>query len=257
MTRRVWDTFLFADETDLLECRLTELDDAVYRHVLVESPVTFLGKPKPLHYLENQDRFAPWKDKIVHVVADLNGCGDHLARAAASREAVWQGLDGLRNDDILLLSDADEIPRADVLQAAPGHVLAMRSHPLAVNLLEPGWWGGTMATVGQYHGSMQQLRDARQAPGQRPLADAVGWPMVAGWHFTWLGGPEAIRTKITSYTYPEESALIAAGPERMYRDRISPASGGGHLLEVVIDGSWPRFMQERQGPASWYWPGES
>ena len=69
--RRVFDAFTFSDELDLLEARLTELDSAVYRHVLVEAPVTFQGGPKPLHYLENRDRFAPWADKIIHVTADL------------------------------------------------------------------------------------------------------------------------------------------------------------------------------------------
>lgn len=115
--RRAWDAFLFCDELDLLEARLTELDDVVDRHVLVEAPVTFQGDPKPLHYLENSGRFAPWKDKIIHVVADLGGCGDHWDREHASRAAVTQGLGDLADDDIFLLSDVDEIP-FPVLSAA-------------------------------------------------------------------------------------------------------------------------------------------
>ena len=82
MTRRVYEAFLFCDELDLLEARLIELDSAVYRHVLVEAPVTFQGTPKPLHYLENQDRFAPWKDKIIHVVADLGRLRGSLGAGA-------------------------------------------------------------------------------------------------------------------------------------------------------------------------------
>ena len=55
--RKAWDAFLFCNELDLLEARLTELDSAVYRHVLVEAPVTFQGDPKPLWYAENKERF--------------------------------------------------------------------------------------------------------------------------------------------------------------------------------------------------------
>ena len=254
--RRVFDAFLFCDELDLLECRLIELDSAVYRHVLVEAPVTFQGTPKPLHYLENQDRFAPWKDKIIHVVADLNGCRDHWAREHASRDAVQQGLGELRDDDIFLLSDVDEIPFPGVLQEAPGTILAMRHHMLAVNLLEMNCWAGTLAMPGRdYRFAIKRFRD-RQIGSDRPfLRDAVGFPVTTGWHFSWLGGPEGMRSKVHSFSHPEQAASVDAGADDMYRDRISPI-GGNHLLEVVIDDSFPRYMQERRGPASWYWPGK-
>ena len=45
---------MFRDELDMLECRLRELEDVVYRHVLVEAPVTHRGDPKPLYYAENR-----------------------------------------------------------------------------------------------------------------------------------------------------------------------------------------------------------
>ena len=157
---------------------MTELDDAVYRHVLVEAPVTFQGELKPLHYMENRDRFAPRKDKIIHIVADLDGCDDPWARESAQREAIWQGLGEFRDDDIFLLSDVDEIPRADVLQRAPGHVLVMRSHVLAVNLLEPGWWSGTMAVLGKPAEAIQTFRS--ESPALDAMRDAIGWPLIAG-----------------------------------------------------------------------------
>ena len=46
--RRVYDTFMFFQELDLLEMRLMELDASVDVFVLAESPVTHSGKPKPL-----------------------------------------------------------------------------------------------------------------------------------------------------------------------------------------------------------------
>jgi hypothetical protein len=257
VNRRAFDAFLFCDELDLLEARLIELDSAVYRHVLVEAPVTFQGTPKPLHYAENRDRFAPWADKIIHVVADLDGCADHWAREHASREAIWQGLGELGGDDIFLLSDADEIPRAGVLQDAPGHVLAMRSHPVAVNLLDSGWWTGTMACLGRPSCTMQQFRDKRMSAETRPLGDAWGWVRAAGWHFVWLGGPDAMRAKVRSFAHPEQAPFVDAGAEELYRRRLTPSHAPDlPLLQVVIDESFPRFMQERRGPAAWYWPGQ-
>ena len=89
---RVFDTFLFCDELDLLEVRLLELHDHVYRFVLVESPLTFQGNPKPLYYADNKERFATYADKIIHVIADLDSLGEGMAREHAQRNATWQGL---------------------------------------------------------------------------------------------------------------------------------------------------------------------
>lgn len=258
LPRRVFDAFLFCDELDLLEARLTELDSAVYRFVLVEAPVTFQGDPKPLHFLENQERFAPWKDKIIHVTADLSAYSDHWARDHGSREAIRQGLGDLGDEDIFLLSDVDEIPVASAIADAPGHVLCMRSHPVAVNLIDPGWWSGTRACYGrQVRGSIQEIRDGRMSPdGGGPLRDALGWPLVAGWHFPWLGGPEAMRAKVRSTAHPEQIPYIDALSERIYKGRICPNNAGQPLLETVIDDSWPLYMRERRGPSVWYWPGD-
>jgi Glycosyltransferase family 17 len=254
--RRVFDTFLFNDELDLLEARLIELDSTVYRHVLVEAPITFQGNPKPLHFLENQERFASWKDKIIHVTADLESCRNCREREDVSRAAIREGLTDLDDDDIFLISDADEIPRADFLQKAPGHRLAMRNHILAVNLLEPGWTAGTTGSFGRdYRETIKHFLDRQAVRDWKLLVRDTGFPFVAGWHFSWLGGPDAIRAKVHSFSHLEWMAPIDAHADRLYADRISPASLGGHLVETVIDGSWPKYMQERRGPAAWYWPG--
>jgi glycosyl transferase family 17 len=249
VNRRVWDAFLFCDELDLLECRLTELDDAVYRHVLVEAPFTHQGDPKPLHYQDNRDRFAPWADKIIHVVADLPG-GTPKERENAQREAAWKGLEAYRPGDILLHGDVDEIPRADICQDMENRVTAMRLHILAVNLLDPGWWPGMTGAAGRVR--LNSMRDGRFAV---PRKDVI---YDGGWHFSWLGGPEAIRSKVRSFMHPEMRARVdTTGPEVMYRDRINPREeeGSRTLLLTDIDGSWPRYMRERRGPKSWYWPG--
>jgi hypothetical protein len=125
-----------------------------------------------------------------------------------------------------------------------------------VNMLEPGWWSGTMATLGKPPGSMQQFRDQRYSRSQNPLRNTVNHPVIAGWHFAWLGGPDAMRAKVHSFSHAEQAPVVDAYADRLYRERVSPASGGGHLLEVVIDASFPKYMQDRRGPAHWYWPGD-
>lgn len=80
---RIFDTFLFRDELDLLECRLVQMENwPVYRHVLVESPLDHQGHPKPLYFYDNRERFAPWADRITHVIADLPERADPMSRTS-------------------------------------------------------------------------------------------------------------------------------------------------------------------------------
>jgi beta-1,4-mannosyl-glycoprotein beta-1,4-N-acetylglucosaminyltransferase len=119
----LFDCFLFHDELDLLELRLGELWDSVDRFVLVESTLTFSGTPKPLYFSENRNRFAPFASKLTTLVFDEPV---HNLTAWQRRErqcnALLGGLGSARTDDIVLLSDIDEIvsPRAIVeLRRAP------------------------------------------------------------------------------------------------------------------------------------------
>ena len=57
----------------MLEARLQELDSVVDKFVLVESPRTFSGQPKPLHFKDNRARFAAFSQKIVYIeLSDVN-----------------------------------------------------------------------------------------------------------------------------------------------------------------------------------------
>ena len=68
--QKIIDSILFFNELDLLELRLEELYDHVDIFLIVESDKTFTGKPKPLFYKNNSNRFSKWSDKIHHYVVD-------------------------------------------------------------------------------------------------------------------------------------------------------------------------------------------
>ena len=118
--RRIYDTFMFRDELDVLECRLTELQDEDVTHVLVEATLNHQGRPKPLHYQENRDRFARWNDRIIHVTVDDLDPGDTGAwgRENAQREATRRGLADADPGDVIIHSDCDEILAPHAIRAA-------------------------------------------------------------------------------------------------------------------------------------------
>ena len=115
----VIDAVCFFQELDLLELRLTELDAVVDRFVIVEANRTHKGTLKPLHYAENKARFAEWENKIVHIVCPLMDDGDGLPairrREMTQRNAILQGIRDCADDDVILISDCDEIPRSELI----------------------------------------------------------------------------------------------------------------------------------------------
>ena len=109
--------FPFFNELELLEIRLAELAPVVDRFLLVEATQTFTGKPKPLYFEQNKDRFAQYA--IEHVVIDPHppDVVTPWQRENYPRHVMRERLCamGLSPTDIVLLSDLDEIPRAEAV----------------------------------------------------------------------------------------------------------------------------------------------
>ena len=143
---KVFDSFIFFNELELLEMRLNILGDVVDKFVLTESPYTVSGNEKPLYYEENKDKFAKWHDKIVHNIteeipndfshmmekskfhigySELDPYGTpfinlpiRFQRAVFNRNNSCFGIEkaGAEDGDLVMTSDADEIINPLVLQ---------------------------------------------------------------------------------------------------------------------------------------------
>jgi hypothetical protein len=254
---KIWDTFMVGDDLDLLECRLDELDAApVHRFVLCESPVTFQGRPKPLCYAESGDRFAAWKDRIIHLTAPvLPGATGPWERERYQRDHLLAGLAGAAPDDIVLHGDVDEIPRAEAIgtiaAGAHGIVLGMPQHIFAVDWLDPrGEWPGTVVLRRDQVTTITAMRDLRNSLPRMARA---------GWHLTWLGGPAAITAKVNSFSHREIVPLVtraAAAGDLYERGRFwsSNTELGIQLDAAGADGAWPRWVRERRCPENWFRP---
>lgn len=263
MRPKIIDAFPFNNELDILECRLTEIYDAVDWFVIVEADVTHQDRPKPSHYLDHRERFSQFADKIVHVWATgLPTIGDNpdpWAREHAQREYIADGLARLdvADHDIILQSDVDEIPRGlHVRNARPGKGLisfGQRGHFWAVDWLYPLTWYGTVAGTVESIGRLGdrpfgKMRDTRNtAPTPAGFQDA-------GWHLSWLGGPDVAIAKVGSFCHPEVEDRIVDGlaGDRFYRDGIHV--DGQKMRPVDVDESWPRWVREGHAPASWFRP---
>lgn len=263
MTRPlVIDAFPFHDELDLLEMRLVELYDAVDWFVIVEADVTHQDRPKPAFFREHKERFEAFRDKIVAVWATglptIEDFPDPWAREHAQREHIATGLEaiGVTDQDVILQSDVDEIPTAlHARNARPGGRLvsfAQRGHFWAVDWLYPLPWHGTVAaTVGGLarlgDRPFGKMRDARNlAPIKLP---------DAGWHFSWLGGPERALRKVDSFCHPEvEDRIRGAIANENFYWREGFHVDGQQMTPIDVDDTFPRWIRDGNAPASWYRP---
>lgn len=246
----IFDTFMVNEDLDMLECRLVELEDVPnVVHVAVEANVDHQDHPKPFWLTENLDRFAPWKDRLRVVRATglptAVDAPDPWAREHAQREHVAGALTDALAVDVVLHGDIDEIPTALVVRNIRPHGLVafeQRGHFWSCRWRYPLPWRGTVAGRARDISSFARMRDARNVA--KALPDA-------GWHLSWLGGPDVALEKVGSFCHPEVKDRIVGGlaSDRFLQDGVHV--DGVTMERCEIDDTFPRYVREGRCPASW------
>ncbi len=267
----IYDCFSFFNELDLLEIRLNTLNKVADKFILAESPLTHTGNPKPLYYAENKERFAKFNDRIIHIVVDdfpVMPDDMHIREKAWTREnwqrnAIVRGLPGdIKEDDILIISDLDEIPNpAYVPKAIENSVgvtcLNLKAYCFFINLRNvsyPIWNNGPRILTWHTFNDPATYTHAEYsecclaAVNQGPSATRVRFLKPtqtlkpAGWHFSYLGGVEAIQRKIKSIAHTEFDTDARTSLENI-RNRLIHGRGfvnsAERFLPEIIDDSFP------------------
>ncbi|CAN0904088.1 Beta-1,4-mannosyl-glycoprotein 4-beta-N-acetylglucosaminyltransferase [Linum grandiflorum] len=117
--RRVYDAVLFSNEVDILTIRWNELYPYVTQFVLLESNSTFTGLPKPLIFASNRDKFKFIEPRLTYgMIGGRFKKGENpFVEEAYQRVALDQliRIAGIEDDDLLIMSDVDEIPSAHTI----------------------------------------------------------------------------------------------------------------------------------------------
>ncbi len=126
---KVYDCFTFYNEFELLELRLMALWDVVDYFVIVEANLKHQGEPKDFNLLKRADDFKDFWTKIRYVAADLTqvpfkGTGD-WSLENAQRNAIMNGIGDAADDDLIMISDLDEIPAPDIFQRLQENQIAL------------------------------------------------------------------------------------------------------------------------------------
>ena len=242
----LFDCFTFFNELDLLEARLHELNALVDYFVLVEARRTFQGEPKPLYFAENADRFRSYSDKIIPIVVDFPETSDaygldtkpldaNWAREHYQRNQLAKGLAKATANDLIIVSDVDEILNATALRRAlnerkPGEltIFEMPVYRGSANrrVRSLVWDKGPRLIEYRLFPGAQRLRLTKICASNRFRGTALErlhartwnwintgiWAPVrvipdAGWHMTSLGDWEAWRRKVESYAHSEHRTM--------------------------------------------------
>lgn len=217
------DAFTFFNEIDILEARLDYLYDTVDYFVIVESNVSHSGKPKPFYYLENQNKFARFKNKIFYhpfifdksqsdldfdeVLTETKNESAHWAVERAQREHISTCMSKFPDDAFVMISDADEIPNKAAINFAKQHLIPSVSCAALLQSMfyydlshmKAGTWPGTVFTTTakvKEHGT-QWFRDNRFNNALVPHIQS------AGWHLSYFGGVDKIIEKIENFAHQE------------------------------------------------------
>jgi beta-1,4-mannosyl-glycoprotein beta-1,4-N-acetylglucosaminyltransferase len=214
----LYDCFTFFNELDLLEIRLEELYSVVDKFVLVEADLTHSGNPKPMMFAENRERYKRFEDKLIYVpVHDMPREAETAwVRENFQRNAILRGLVGAAPDDFVIISDLDEIPRADLLalikqSAGDGFGLRLWLYSMRLNYLNVAGpevhcvWPVVIRR--RLIETPQHIRDIRMHIDRGTVLRAVD---DAGWHFTSVGDNDTLRNKIRNFAHQEVNA-----PERL------------------------------------------
>lgn len=205
---KIYDIFMFNNERLLLELRLNELNPFVDEFVLVEATHTFSGIPKPLFYDEIKDTaiFAPFRDKIVHLVFDNPPVHNRWANERGQRNRADEYLaDTAEPDDIIIVSDVDEIINTVIFPViaairAPTKLM-MEEYYYFFNCRSNQMWAWPAVCRYRDYKSADFLRNSTYYNGNKYYHIIA--VLNAGWHYGYLMSAKEIAHKIESAAHSE------------------------------------------------------
>jgi beta-1,4-mannosyl-glycoprotein beta-1,4-N-acetylglucosaminyltransferase len=213
----IYDAIPFFNEISLLSLRMEIMNDYVDYFIVGESPWTFSGKEKPLFFQQCRDQFKKFEDKIIYQLSDDNDPNWNQWERSFYQKGnlLSDTIPSLQEDDIIISSDADEIPdlsKIDFQKVLDTNHLFLCGQTLFYYYLNtmmlmkgvPEIWEGTRILPWKLlrRTSLTEIRGLDNS-FLRWSASQVEHVPNAGYHFSYLGGEEAIKYKISSYEHVE------------------------------------------------------
>ena len=285
---KIFDCFMYFDEEVVLDVRLNILNKLVDYFVIVESKFTHKGDERKLKF--NHKKFEKFKDKIIYLVYEEQPSKIEIIndedneneksrkyifnaayRENGQRNYIEKGIIKAKKNDIILISDVDEIPNItdiDFYKIKEKIILFKQDmFYYKFNLKMPNLkWTGSKACKKKYLINPQWLRnvkDRKYSPLRIDILfsdkkySSIKIVEDGGWHFSNIKTAKEIELKLKSYLHHrefDEKPLsvdqideIIKNKQAIYDLRVDKAAnkiGVGSKLEKFELTNLPTYIQK-------------
>ena len=232
---KIFDCTTFYSEHLMMDVRFSVLNEYVHKFIVTESTFSHSGKPKKLNFdINNYPKF---KDKIIYVVIDkepndiikvedklltpVDKRSNSLKRINLSYNYMAKSLDIALDNDLIILSDNDEIPNLDSKKFKNSNkdifIFKQLFFYYKFNLLyDLVPWYGSKAAKKRKLLSMSWLKNLKNKQYPFWRLDTlfsnnkyINLDIIndGGWHFTNLKTPEELYQKLTNFGHHDEFEL--------------------------------------------------
>tara|TARA_Y100000768_G_C23873493_1_gene631612 strand:- start:85 stop:975 length:891 start_codon:yes stop_codon:yes gene_type:complete len=243
---KIFDCFMFYDEDLIADLRFNILNQYVNEFIVVESKYTHSGEKREL--LFNINKYPNFKNKINYIVLENepenlekvydDDTGDKknskyimnaLKRENYHRNEISKGLTKASPEDLILISDVDEIPnlsKLDINKISNEIILFKQNfYYYKFNLkLEDMPWYGTKACKFKILKSPQWLRNVKDKKYPFWRIDVLFSNKKylnikhidnGGWHFSNMKTPADIEKKMRTYLHHREYDINPLGKKKI------------------------------------------
>ena len=287
---KIYDCFMFYDEDVILDLRLNILNEYIDYFVIVESKFFHNGKERKLRF--DIEKYTKFRDKIIYIIQDNQPSGiqeilksddegtisakeinNALLRENSQRNLISQGLKMAADNDLILISDVDEIPNLEKvkLKETKNEILMFVQDIFYYKLTDilPNFqWFGTKGCLKKNLKSPQWLRNIKNKKYSFLRIDTffsdkkyINKKFInhGGWHFSNLKNAEDLELKLKSYLHHRDYEVEELGKTKieklmktnetiydMFGDKTSKKYGDDkrRKLDVYEINKLPIFIQK-------------
>ena len=287
---KIYDCFMFYDEDVILDLRLNILNEYIDYFVIVESKFFHNGKERKLRF--DIEKYTKFRDKIIYIIQDNQPSGiqeilksddegtisakeinNALLRENSQRNLISQGLKMAADNDLILISDVDEIPNLEKvkLKETKNEILMFVQDIFyyKLNRYLPNFqWFGTKGCLKKNLKSPQWLRNIKNKKYSFLRIDTffsdkkyINKKFInhGGWHFSNLKNAEDLELKLKSYLHHRDYEVEELGKTKikelmktnetiydMFGDKTSKKYGDDkrRKLDIYEISKLPIFIQK-------------
>ena len=256
----IYDCFQYFNEDHMVDLRMNILDPYVDFFVISESTKTHQGQNKKINF--DIKNFPQFKDKIKFLVADYdkkinfeNHTGGESIIEQHQRNYLINGLKDASPEDLIILSDSDEIPDLSKIKNINKNkkfiAFSQKMFMYKLNLLnvEESGWIGSKITKKKNISSMQDLRNLKFKNYPFWRIDKGHLQIIeGGWHFSFLQTPDQILKKIKSFSHGEfnNSLLNENSIEKKILKNEDIFNRGFTLKKIDLNENFPKYIYNNQ-----------